>query len=328
MLPANLAKTRAAGRTAYGELVVLSGGPAATSLGSVGAGSALTGSNAASMAASSSLRYAPYPHPATITGHHHHQLQPQQQQHQQQFHQQQQHQQQHQHHHNLQQAPSHHLQPPLHHIIPISTSNAAAAAASTIFTQYANAAQSHQQHQQNLYDAAVSYKRLLTAAAAASLHRSVGGPQATLTHHPHQFAHALHPSSLLHHSVTGGSVGGHHHASSGLQHAATHHLSLGGHGVAGSSIPASIPHGSSSSSAVAVAAAAAAAAASSLAAAGGIHSQHSHQQQQQQHANVLHALSHGARSANGGALSYPLSELLGVQGLDVASLYGLTGLGL
>ncbi|KAJ6644634.1 RNA-binding protein Musashi like Rbp6 [Pseudolycoriella hygida] len=37
MLPANLAKTRAAGRTAYGELVVLSGGPTATSIGAVAA---------------------------------------------------------------------------------------------------------------------------------------------------------------------------------------------------------------------------------------------------------------------------------------------------
>lgn len=331
MLPANLAKTRAAGRTAYGELVVLSGGPsAAASLGSVAAGSALSGTNAASLAASSSLRYAPYPHPATITGHHHHhhhnhhQLQQQQQ-----FHQQQQQTHQHQptHHHNLQQTPTHHLQP-THHIIPISNSSAAAAAASTIFTHYANAAQTHQQHQQNLYDAAVSYKRLLTAAAAASLHRSVGGPSPTL-HHP-QFAHALHPP-LVQHSITSGSVGGPHHALGSHQHGPTHHhLTVGGHGGAGTSVPSSGPHGSSSSAvAVAAAAAAAAAAASSLVSGGGGGMHHSQHSQQQQHANVLHALSQGARSSNGGgALSYPLSELLGVQGLDVATLYGLPGLGL
>lgn len=48
MLPANLAKTRAAGRGAYGELLVLNAGP-------------LTGGGAAS-----ALRYAPYPVPATL----------------------------------------------------------------------------------------------------------------------------------------------------------------------------------------------------------------------------------------------------------------------
>lgn len=45
MLPANLAKTRAAGRGAYGELLMLNPGPVAT-------------------ASTSVLRYAPYPLPA------------------------------------------------------------------------------------------------------------------------------------------------------------------------------------------------------------------------------------------------------------------------
>lgn len=58
MLPTNLAKTRAAGRTAYGELVVLSGGPSTSNVGAV-----------------SSLRYAPYPLPASISGIQHHQHQ-------------------------------------------------------------------------------------------------------------------------------------------------------------------------------------------------------------------------------------------------------------
>lgn len=56
MLPANLAKTRTAGRGTYGELVVLSGGPA-SSLG-------------ASVGQASTVRYAPYPLPATITAGH------------------------------------------------------------------------------------------------------------------------------------------------------------------------------------------------------------------------------------------------------------------
>jgi hypothetical protein len=53
MLPANLAKTRTAGRGTYGEFVVLSGGPS-SSLG-------------ASVGQPSTVRYAPYPLPATIT---------------------------------------------------------------------------------------------------------------------------------------------------------------------------------------------------------------------------------------------------------------------
>jgi hypothetical protein len=50
MLPANLAKTRTAGRGTYGELVVLSGGPS-SSLGASG----------------QAVRFTPYPLPATIT---------------------------------------------------------------------------------------------------------------------------------------------------------------------------------------------------------------------------------------------------------------------
>lgn len=86
MLPANLAKTRTAGRGTYGEFVVYSGaGPsnaatAASALSSATGG--VTGgigpgpSNAASAtiaahgAAAASLRYAPYPLPATITNQH------------------------------------------------------------------------------------------------------------------------------------------------------------------------------------------------------------------------------------------------------------------
>lgn len=135
MLPANLAKTRAAGRTAYGELVVLSGGPTATSIGAVGA-------------PSTSLRYAPYPLPATVTGH----------------------QQSHHHHH-------HHQQQQTAHIIPLTTSNPS-------ILQYTTAPH---HHQQTLYDAAaaaVSYKRLLAATAAASLRSHHHHHHPTQQHHP------------------------------------------------------------------------------------------------------------------------------------------------
>lgn len=57
MLPANLAKTRTAGRGTYGELVVLSGGQSGSSLGaSVGQ-------------ATTAVRYTPYPLPAATAGH-------------------------------------------------------------------------------------------------------------------------------------------------------------------------------------------------------------------------------------------------------------------
>ena len=56
MLPANLAKTRTAGRGTYGELVVLSGGP--------------SGSLGASVGQPSAVRYTPYPLPATLTAGH------------------------------------------------------------------------------------------------------------------------------------------------------------------------------------------------------------------------------------------------------------------
>lgn len=56
MLPTNLAKTRAAGRTTYGELVVMSGTPTG-SIGTVGG-------------PSTSVRFTPYPLPATITNQH------------------------------------------------------------------------------------------------------------------------------------------------------------------------------------------------------------------------------------------------------------------
>lgn len=131
MLPANLAKTRAAGRTAYGELVVLSGGPSTAS--TVGA-------------PTSSIRYAPYPLP-TISGaqQHHHQ------------------------HHHQQQA--HHHQTA--HIIPIATPTPS-------ILQYTTSPQ------QSLYDAAaaLSYKRLLAATAAASLRT-----------HPHPTHHHHHPAA-------------------------------------------------------------------------------------------------------------------------------------
>lgn len=56
MLPANLAKTRTAGRGTYGELVMLSGGP--------------PGSLGASVGQQSAVRYTPYPLPATMTAGH------------------------------------------------------------------------------------------------------------------------------------------------------------------------------------------------------------------------------------------------------------------
>lgn len=127
MLPANLAKTRAAGRTAYGELVVLSGGPS-TAAATVGA-------------PTTSLRYAPYPLATTVAGqqsHHHHHHHQQQQHHQ----------------------TAHIIAPPNPSIL-----------------QYANP-------QQTLYDAAaaLSYKRLLAATAAASFRSHA--------HQQHQTSHA------------------------------------------------------------------------------------------------------------------------------------------
>lgn len=141
MLPANLAKTRAAGRTAYGELVVLSGGPTASNIGAVGA-------------PSTSLRYAPYPLPATVTGH----------------------QQSHHHHHHQQQQTA--------HIIPLATSNPS-------ILQYTTP--HHQQTIYDAAAAAVSYnKRLLsmihhsttTAATAAASLRSHHHHHPTQQHHP------------------------------------------------------------------------------------------------------------------------------------------------
>lgn len=142
MLPTNLAKTRASGRTAYGELVVLSGGPSTSTVG----------------APASSLRYAPYPLPASISGiqHHHH--------HHQQHHQQLQH-----HHHHQQQPPHHHQTA---HIIPIATP-------APSILQYSPSPQ------QTLYDtaAALSYKRLLAATAATAT--------ASLRSHPHHAHHQI-----------------------------------------------------------------------------------------------------------------------------------------
>jgi hypothetical protein len=126
MLPANLAKTRTAGRGTYGELVVLSGGPS-SSLGASG----------------QAVRFTPYPLPATLTaaaGH--------------------------------QQAAA-----TTTHILPL-TSNP------TPIIQYTSAANALGATTSNLYDAAaaaVSYKRLLAATAAASL-RSQHRPTATLTY--------------------------------------------------------------------------------------------------------------------------------------------------
>lgn len=124
MLPANLAKTRTAGRGTYGELVVLSGGPS-SSIGASG----------------QALRYTPYPLPANLTaaaaGH--------------------------------QQAAS-----TTTYTFPLSTNP-------TPLIQYSPAVGASTS---NLYDAAaaaVSYKRLLAATAAASL-RSQHRPTATLTY--------------------------------------------------------------------------------------------------------------------------------------------------
>lgn len=120
MLPANLAKTRTAGRGTYGELVVLSGGPS----GSLGASGQAT-----------TLRYTPYPLPATITA-----------------------------------TAGHHHQPAAAtttHILPLSTNP-------TSIIQYTPTA-AVGASTSNLYDAAaaVSYKRLLAATAASlrSQHR-------------------------------------------------------------------------------------------------------------------------------------------------------------
>lgn len=128
MLPANLAKTRTAGRGTYGELVVLSGGPS----GSLGA-------------SGQAVRYTPYPLPATITaaaaGH-------------------------------QQQAAT------TTHILPLSTNP-------TSIIQYTPAA-AVGATTSNLYDtaaAALSYKRLLAATAAASL-RSQHRPTATTLTYP------------------------------------------------------------------------------------------------------------------------------------------------
>lgn len=138
MLPTNLAKTRASGRTAYGELVVLSGGPSTASVG----------------APASSLRYAPYPLPASMSGiqHHHH------------------HQQHHQHLQQHQQQQPHHHQTA--HIIPIATPTPS-------ILQYSPSPQ------QSLYDtaAALSYKRLLAATAASAT--------ASLRSHPHHAHHQI-----------------------------------------------------------------------------------------------------------------------------------------
>lgn len=62
MLPANLAKTRAAGRGAYGELLMLQPG-------SVLAAAAAPGPAHAHPSAAHALRYAPYPLPSAATAH-------------------------------------------------------------------------------------------------------------------------------------------------------------------------------------------------------------------------------------------------------------------
>lgn len=127
MLPANLAKTRTAGRGTYGELVVLSGGPS----GSLGA-------------SGQQLRYTPYPLPATLTaaaaGH------------------------------QQQQAST------TTHILPLSANP-------TFNIQYTPAAVGATTS--NLYDtaaAALSYKRLLAATAAASFRSQHRPTTATLSY--------------------------------------------------------------------------------------------------------------------------------------------------
>lgn len=134
MLPANLAKTRTAGRGTYGEFVVLSGGPS-SSLG-------------ASVGQPSTVRYAPYPLPATITtaGH--------------------------------QQAATTHILSPLSHHNPHSIVQFTAPALGATSNLYDTAAQAQ----------AVSYKRLLAATAAASLrshHQTTNTPHHH-HHHPHR----------------------------------------------------------------------------------------------------------------------------------------------
>lgn len=159
MLPANLAKTRAAAGRTYGELVVLSGG---------------------SSTAATSVRYAPYPLPPTMAAQHHH-------------------------HQHQQQPPPHqqHLWRPerFHPVIMrfrpgVDTGPESHDAGMqslrhqhTPPTQIANPNPSIIQYttnpQQTLYDAAaaLSYKRLLAATAAASL-RSHANAVAVQQQHP------------------------------------------------------------------------------------------------------------------------------------------------
>lgn len=137
MLPANLAKTRTAGRGTYGEFVVLSGGPSSGSLG-------------ASVGQPSTVRYAPYPLPATITtaGH--------------------------------QQAATTHILSPLSHHNPHSIVQFTAPALGATSNLYDTAATAQ----------AVSYKRLLAATAAASLRSHHPTQTNTHTsHHHHHHPH-------------------------------------------------------------------------------------------------------------------------------------------
>lgn len=181
MLPANLAKTRTAGRTAYGELVVLSG----SSSSGIGGGIGLTAAashhhhalGAAAVAAgnggvvpTSSIRYAPYPLPATFAAniHHHHQAQ-----------------QQHQHNASVTAV--------AHTLIPFSAANTAAGTPSLF--QY-----TAQPTQPTLYDTAtvMTYKRLFAAAAAGRAQPTATAvTNATNVNHPRPTATLTYPLSDL-----------------------------------------------------------------------------------------------------------------------------------
>lgn len=180
MLPANLAKTRTAGRTAYGELVVLSG----SSSSGIGGGIGLTAAashhhhtlGAAAAAAgnggvipTSSIRYAPYPLPATFAAnfHHHHQTQ-----------------QQHQHNASVTAV--------AHPLLQFSAANTVGTPSLLQYTA--------QPTQQTLYDTAtvMTYKRLFAAAAAGrGQPTATAVTNATNVSHPRPTATLTYPLSDL-----------------------------------------------------------------------------------------------------------------------------------
>lgn len=185
MLPANLAKTRTAGRTAYGELVVLSGSSSSGIGGGIGLSAAAShhhhtlGAAAAAAAVAagnggviptSSFRYAPYPLPATFAAniHHHHQAQ-----------------QQHQHNASVTAV--------AHTLLPFSAAGTSVGTPSLL--QYTT-----QPTHPTLYDTAtvMTYKRLFAAAAAGRAQPTATAvTNATNVSHPRPTATLTYPLSDL-----------------------------------------------------------------------------------------------------------------------------------